>query len=230
MSTLREAKAEISSSTRSQSRDIHDDLHLDIVRGRLLPGSKLRLDDLKTRYRVSLSPLREALMKLSSEGLVILEDHKGFKVAPISRNDLLDITSTRQDIESIALQKSILNGRQEWEAEIVSSLHALKNIQKIGADGMVDDHWEKCHSHFHNSLVAACNSGWLQKFRLQLHHQAERYRRLSVHYARSPRADLEEHIELADFTLARDIEGSCYLIRRHFKRTCQILLESDIFP
>ena len=55
----------------------------DVLKCRLKPGDKLTFDDLKERYGISISPLREALSRMASEGLVVLEDKRGFHVAPV---------------------------------------------------------------------------------------------------------------------------------------------------
>ena len=55
-----------------------------IMRGELLPGSKLNLDRLRTAFGVSLSPLREALCRLENDGLVALIDQRGYRVTPVS--------------------------------------------------------------------------------------------------------------------------------------------------
>ncbi len=209
---------------RTQSANVYGALYRDIVRGVLRPMARLRLDELKRSYDVGLSPLREALMKLSSDGLLVLEEHKGFRVAAVSRRQLLDITSTRKDLESIAIRRSIENGDDGWEAGILASMHALKRRNKLGPDNLVDDEWERRHKAFHDSLVAASGSEWLQKFREQLYDQADRYRRLSVHYLSAPRDDVAEHQEIADSVLSRDVDGSIYLIKKHFDRTVSILL------
>src|ERR1700761_9331892 len=92
-----------------------DRLRDDIVQGVLPPGEKLRLEHLAPRYGVGRTPLREACCRLAAEGLVTIEDQRGFRVTPISRAGLLDLTRTRQHIETLALRQSILAGDLRWE-------------------------------------------------------------------------------------------------------------------
>lgn len=209
---------------RTRSASINSELRRDIVHGRLRPGTRLRTDDLKRTYGVGLSPLREALMKLTGDGLLILEERKGFRVAPVSRARLVDITNTRKEIEAIAVKMAIVNGNDQWESGILASLHELRKQNKIGPDGLVDDEWERRHKKFHDSIIIACDSEWLMRFHSQLYEQADRYRRLAVHYLRTPRNDVSEHDEIANAVLARDAESSVFLVRRHLERTAQILL------
>jgi GntR family transcriptional regulator, carbon starvation induced regulator len=214
----------VDSVSRTRAGGVYADLRRDIVRGRWKPSARLRLEELRACYDVGLSPLREALMKLGSEELLVLEEHKGFRVAPVSRARLLDITNMRKELETIAIRQSIANGDDRWESGIVASLHELGKRKKLGPDGLVDDEWELRHRSFHDSLDAASGSEWLERFRSQLYDQADRYRRLAVQYLLAPRDDLAEHQEIGTAVLARDVEGSTYLIRRHLDRTCQILL------
>ncbi len=64
-------------------------------------------------------------MRLVAEGLVLLEDHKGFRVAPVSREEMIDIANTLLELEAIAIRWAIDKGDDRWEAEIVARLHEL---------------------------------------------------------------------------------------------------------
>jgi hypothetical protein len=78
--------------------------------------------------------LGEALSHLLAEGLVLLEQQRGYAVAPVSLDDLHDVTATRRYIDSLALRRSIERGDLEWEARIVASFHRLSKI-KSGLQG-----------------------------------------------------------------------------------------------
>jgi len=219
---------------RTRARDIYERLRLDIVECRLKPGQKLRFDEMRASYEVGLSPLREALMRLASEGLVILEDQRGFHVAPVSRVDLLDVTRMRQELESMALRMSIENGPDEWEAEVLAAYHRLSKVRKVFVSEsddpqsrIINPEWEERHRNFHLSLVAACGSLWLLHFRGLLYDQADRYRRLSVQYLRHPRADLDEHRGLMEAAITRNAIRAAELIRCHIGDTTAVLLAGD---
>ncbi|MGB8039663.1 MAG: GntR family transcriptional regulator, partial [Pseudolabrys sp.] len=98
-------------------------IRIDIVTCRLMPNERLRVESLRERYRVGGSPIREALMRLEVEGLVILEQNKGFRVSPASREHLLDLMKTRVEIEGLALRWSIENGGVDWEANLLAAYH-----------------------------------------------------------------------------------------------------------
>src|ERR1017187_1021501 len=85
----------------------------DIIFGRLPPGQRLKLDQLKKDYDVSVSTLREILNRLSSEKLVLAEGQRGFEVTPVSREDLNEVAALRQLLESHAIEQSFASGDVE---------------------------------------------------------------------------------------------------------------------
>ncbi len=207
-----------------------DRLRAEIVHGVLAPGTKLRLEHLTSSYGVGRTPLREACCRLASEGLVTQEDQRGFRVTPISRADLIDLTRTRQQVESIALRASIFKGDLAWEGEVTASLHRLGRLSPgtgvgTGAHAL-DDAWETEHGRLHSALLGACDSPWLLRFHGILFEQSERYRRLASAYGQPGRDILGEHEALVRASLDRDAERACALLTEHIARTTDRVLAS----
>ena len=73
------------------STTVYQELRADLLAGRLKPGEKLRAEALGQRFSIASSPIREALNRLVSEGFVLLEDQKGFRVAPVSESELREL-------------------------------------------------------------------------------------------------------------------------------------------
>lgn len=214
---------------RTLMASVYDRLRLDILDGVLRPGDRLRFDEMKARYGVGLSPLREALTRLASERLVVLEEHKGFRVAPISRADLLDLLFMRQEIEAKAIRLSIERGDDAWEAGVVGTIHALGKRGNLTPEGRPDPEWEERHKAFHRSLVSACGSPRLLQLRGLLIDHSDRYRRLSHKYPREQRDHLAEHKAIAEAAVRRDADTADALMRRHLAATVEILLgDSDL--
>jgi len=142
-----QTSGEATSSGRRPSRtlttDLFEQLRYDILHNRLDPGSRLRFRELRERYKSGLSPLREALMRLVAEGLVLLEDHKGFRVAPVSREEMIDIANTLLELEAIAIRWAIEKGDDRWEADIVARLHELSKREMFAPDGSLDPEWDR---------------------------------------------------------------------------------------
>lgn len=213
-----------SESGATRTAEILDVLRDDIIEARLAPGEKLRFDALREQYSIGISPLREALTHLASEGLVISEQRRGYRVAPVSEVDLIEIARLRGEFDSLAVGESIRNGDELWEGRVLAAFHALTRRDKIGPDGEIDRDWEGYHIRFHEELLSECAMPKLVSFRAILELQARRYRRIAVHYLTAPRDDLGEHLAIRDAVLARDVDETGRLIREHYNRTVEIIL------
>lgn len=126
--------------------------------------------------------MREALNRLTADGLVEQRDQRGFAVAAVSPADLVEITNTRCWLEEIALRKSMASGDARWEEELVLAFHRLsKTPRSLQADRFeANPEWEQRHRAFHRALIGGCGSRWLIGFCEQLADQLYRYRQLSV--------------------------------------------------
>ena len=102
---------------------------------RLAPGTRMRFKDLRARYASGLSPLREALMRLVADDLVILEDHKGFRVAPVSQEELVDLAMTWFELEALGIRQSIEKGDDRWAANIKARFRDLSKHRMSTSEG-----------------------------------------------------------------------------------------------
>jgi len=216
-------------STRASS--VYDRLQSDILTGKLKPGHKLRLKDLIEQYDTGNSPLREALNRLSANGLVVREENRGFRVPPASTDELTEITRTRCWLEEIALRESIKNGDSEWEERIVLSFHWLARAARSADEAAksTSPEWEEHHREFHLALISACNSSILINFCAELHQRSFRYRNLAEVVEYRDRHELEEHEELQQAVLSRDADKAVELLKKHYTVTSEILIESGHF-
>jgi len=198
-------------------------LRSDIIACRLMPNARLRVEALRDRYRVGGSPIREALMRLEAEGLVTLEQNKGFRVSPVSKAHLIDLMRTRIEIECIALRWSIEKGGVAWEADLVAAFHRLTHLKKVERSTGVDvnSEWVKEHRNFHAALVAGCGSPRLMAIRDNLFAQAERYFALSIVSKVSARNDKGEHEQIMRAALARYAPRATQLLTDHIDRTTE---------
>jgi DNA-binding GntR family transcriptional regulator len=218
------AKSNSSSTTRAKV--IANKLRADILNGRLLPGAKLHLDDLKSALGVSLSPLREGLSRLAAEGLVTVEDQRGFSVAPVSKRNFQEIIDLRLILETKALRASIEQGDDAWEAEVLASHHILSKLEDKRWKQPYFDQWEIKHRAFHNALISASNSPLLLNFCQILVDMNHRYRRI-FNLKNPPNRDIaREHRELTDAAISRDADKACALLKDHIDRTARIILRS----
>ena len=196
-------------------------LRHDVLVGTFEAGSKLKLDELQSHYGFSSSPLREALSRLTQEGLVRADERRGFRVAPLSMDDMNDITHMRLMLDVQALRSSIEHGDDEWEGAIVAAFHRLEKVESRLSDGPVilDEEWSDVHRTFHSALIAACVSERQRTWSASLFDQVERYRRYSARYRQVGRRKSNEHRKIMDATLRRDADTACVLLSEHILST-----------
>ena len=200
-------------------------LREDILAGRLVPDARLKVAALQARYGLGISPLREALLRLSSEGLVVAEGQRGFAVAAVSLAELEDLTRARISLETSILAEAIKHGDAEWEAGMVAAYHRLSRTPQPGdpRDREATALWEQRHRAFHDAIAAGCGSAWLMRLHGQLTGHSERYLRLRLfHSTPAPkrvRPVDDEHRALMQALLDRDGARAAGLIRQHLEAT-----------
>lgn len=197
----------------------------DIVAGVLPPDHKLKIHELSGRYAIGPTPLREALSQLSARGLVAQEGQKGFRVPPITREHLLDITHTRQVIEAEAFRLAMVHGDGAWEDELVASFHVLRReAERREAGERWLDAYEARHHRFHRALIAGCPYTTLKAFCDDLYSHKTRYRRFLRSLGGPLDAVVALHERLLHLALARDVDEGPGEIRDHIGVTANELL------
>jgi GntR family carbon starvation induced transcriptional regulator len=205
----------------TQARIAADRLVADIRTGTLEPGRKLRVEELKKRYGFGASPLREALLLLTSQGYVTGESYRGYRVAQMSFEDLADITLAREVVETAMLRRSLEIRSDEWAVGVVAALERLRLVVQKSPVDSIDGVTPTglAHKHFHLALVAGCLSPRLLSSQRLLYDQASRYRDVMVQEIKSPEHFVEIHAELAHTVLKADVEPACQALRDHLNLT-----------
>lgn len=216
---MEQTENRVETGSQTLATSIASRLRAQITGGDIPPGEKLRLDDLRASFGVSLSPLREALSRLSAEGFVVMEDQRGYRVAPVSENNLLEVTRLRSEIESFALRESIRLGDDKWESELVASQYRLSKLEKVEADTGRLAEWENAHRELHQKLLSACHMPLLLGFCATLHDLSDRYRRLFLEDHPIDRDVSQEHDNIVRATLERRADDACAMLKVHIERT-----------
>ena len=187
----------------------------DIIFGTLPPGRKLRLEDLHSAYGASVPTLREVLNRLTSEGLVVSEDQRGFAVAPISAANLRELASLRKLVELHALEQSFRNGTVDWEAEVVAAHYKLGHMEQrlIAGEPADRTEWKRCDFGFHQTLIGACGSDELLAVHRAVFDKYLRYQMIFLTFRGEVAS--REHRALLDAALARDFATARDVLERH---------------
>jgi DNA-binding GntR family transcriptional regulator len=205
----------------------YERLRADLLACRIFPGEKLNIDTLSKQMGVSLGAIREALSRLTSEGLVTAERSKGFRATPISAVELVDLTNVRIEIESMCLRRSMANAGTGWESKVQAAYQKLcRTPPRVATDSKrLSDTYATAHTGFHEALVSGCESEWLLRLRRLLSTQSERYRRLALPLSTRNRDIPGEHQAIMDAALARDETRAMGLMAEHIQATTQMLLD-----
>lgn len=215
-------------------------LRRDILDGQLAPETPLTISSLKERYDLGWTPLREALSRLEAERLVTFSPNRGYRVAGVSRSELLDLQRARATVESDLLREAIRAGDDTWEQQLVAAHYALKQAKPLRANMPESEliRWEQRHDAFHNALLSGSPSIWLKRFAEQISTQLHRHHRNLVfspaliagggadlmgekHYtALLERAsNVDHHTALMEATLERNEKRALDLLVEHIGLT-----------
>ena len=205
---------------------VYHELLEDILEGKLKPGHKLRLQALTDDYTVGNSPLREALNRLSANGMVVREENKGFRVSPASIEELQELVTTRCWLEEIAVRESIKNADDAYDERIVLAFHRLSKITPNDDGSWDSPEQENRHREFHQALLSACSSNILLGYCAELHEQTLRYRKLAAVVKYREGAEGSEHKAIHDAVLDRDADKAVELLKAHFQMTADIVIAS----
>jgi DNA-binding GntR family transcriptional regulator len=209
---------------KTHSEGVYASLRAELLGGTFLPGSKLRLAGLGTRYGVSLSVVREAMTRLAGEGLVRALPQRGFCVTPLSVEDLQDLTRARVLIETSVLRESIDQGDLEWESAVIATHHTLQGTPYT-RDGHLVGAWSEAHHAFHRALLTGAKSPRLESIATELRDCSLLYQHWSIDIANDLDRDVAaEHRNIAELAVARDAEGAVRALKDHIERTTAALL------
>jgi len=201
----------VDSISQSRTQIVYQQLRDDMLSCVFAPGQRLRIAALAKEYSVNPGMLREALSRLTAEGLIESTPQKGFKVTDLSAADLAQLSSAQSEIESLCLRRAIERGDLEWESRLVAAHYQLAATPQT-TECAPEQYCQKfVHAYyaFKAALVAACDNQWLGRMRDTLNAQAVRYQLLST-----PAGDdiAEQYKPVVEATLARDADLACRLL------------------
>jgi len=216
---------------RHRGKRIHDTIRREILNGAWRPGERLQPGDLADRYSTSTTVVREALTRLAGEGFVSLVPNRGFFVPTLSLESLRDLTEVRCRTEALAIELALERGDVAWESALIASHHTLSRTPRRNPDDPyhTSEEWADAHREFHNQLISACRVPVLTELSSKLADATELHRRWAAPSPPASTRDVEaEHTAILEAALARDAALAGALLREHYERTVQIVLESGL--
>ncbi|HMN88068.1 MAG TPA: GntR family transcriptional regulator [Bauldia sp.] len=199
----------------------YDRIRNDIIFAVLKPDERLKLEPLRVKYDTSVTTLREVLNRLASEGFVVAEGQKGFRVSGVSLAGLKEIAGLRELIECHALLESIRDGNLDWEGAVVSAHHKLSTIEQKMIDGEAVDLklWKRFDREFHTALISARPSSFLLKLHNDIFDHYLRYQMIALGFR--GKAAAEEHLMIMRYALARRGADAARVLVEHIEKGVQ---------
>jgi GntR family carbon starvation induced transcriptional regulator len=184
-------------------------LRRDIVRGLLRPNERPSVKTLAAFYGLGQSSIREAILLLSSSGLVVHEHQKGHRVAPVSAADYEHIREAYGEIYNLALTMAVERGDEDWEERVVVILHRASKVPKVMPDGdpQAREKWQRSYKRLHQEILSGCGSPLLMRIFIDLGDRMERYLNLFADLETDRARDHHsEHRALVDVLFTRDLD------------------------
>lgn len=192
---------------------VYDHLREEILDGRLQPGAELAEVALSELLGVSRGPIREAIGRLASEGLVTVRPRRGAVVRPLSRTEFLELYQVREALEMMAVKLAV----PRLQADDFEALQAL--IDRMAAHAERDEVTEffEVNVEFHSRLIEASGNGKLRELYRQLLGQLGRYRLRSLTLRGNLGRSVSEHAAILRAAKRGEAERAAHLMAEHIR-------------
>ena len=203
---------------------VYEELKMQILTGKIVPGTRMMEVELADDMGVSRTPIREAIRQLEKEGLVTIEPRRGAYASQISVKDMVDILEVRQNLEGLAA----FFAAQRMTKDVQEELHRVsKNYDQAVADGDMAA-MIKSDTRFHRIIVEASNNHVLLQMIEQLQELVLRFRYL--YYSDFKRADdmPSEHEAIYEAIVAGDADAAREAADIHIQRLKELVISEGV--
>lgn len=205
----------------SKSDYAYTELKRLIVRRELAPGAKLDLDELARALGISRMPLRGALTRLQSQGLIEIHPQRSTQVAPLSVSDMVETYDARQALEGLMAERAAGKATSGDIAALESEIERQTELTEASdLDGFLAS-----DRAFHFRLFEIAQAPRILELLEGLRNVADRYIYLYLTDAASRTSSIEEHREITRLCAARDRDALPAAVRAHVAGGKQRLLQ-----
>jgi DNA-binding GntR family transcriptional regulator len=200
----------------SLSEQVEVALRNEIASGRIAPGQRISANDLKTAWKISSTPLRDAVRSLELQGFVIVEARKGIFVAPMDAKAVNEIFDVRIALECMAAERATPLAPEKEALHVLSGYLDAEKASLVGDFSIAS----KVDRAVHDFARTHCGNERLQRAlasQMELIRWAQRTinRKVPAAYVIA----LPEHIQIMRAMCARDAEGAARAMRSHLENS-----------
>jgi DNA-binding GntR family transcriptional regulator len=204
---------------RTRAEKLREAIEESIATGAFAPGMHLEETELAQRFGVSRTPLREALIQLSSMGIVALRPRRGAVVAEVTPQRLLEMIEVMAELEAMCGR---LAARRMSAADQAVMMRAHKACEAACIAQDPDTYYHE-NEQFHYAIYAGSHSGFLIEQTTAMHRRLRPYRRLQLRVRNRLAMSFSEHNGIVDALIAGDAEAASERLRLH------ILIQGERF-
>lgn len=194
---------------------VYDSLKKKILNLTLKPGSKINFSQLRTSYGVSNSPIRDALKRLESEGLVCIKAQSGTSVAKIDLLKVEDERFRRLYLELGAIEQVFEKGVSD---NLIKSFTNLIEDQKKAYESKNIELFLSLDDKMHRLFFKECKHEKVFDSIIMASGNYTRVRMVSFLFDEVLKCSLEQHIEILNSLIDHDCQRTLNLVRSHISR------------
>jgi DNA-binding GntR family transcriptional regulator len=184
-----------------------------LLEGEIKPGERINVAELERTFGVSHIPIREAVRRLETEGLIVALPQRAAVAAGVDLDDLAGLYDLRRIVEGDVIERSVASMTDEQVERVRAALDAL---EAVAQDHESPSFWE-LHRDFHWALLEPGATDWVHRVLTQVWTASQRYVRLFV--SETVGDAMEDHRALYGHCEQRDGAAAGELLRRHLDRT-----------
>jgi DNA-binding GntR family transcriptional regulator len=207
----------------SQTQRAYLGIRRRILDNEMPPNTQYLERELAAELKMSRTPVREALIRLSGEGLVEVRPRHGIRILPVSVRDVQEIYELLAELESMAAR--MLAERGIPHEDLARLEQAVREMEAaLARDDLAA--WAHHDETFHSLLVDFSRNSRLSQIAGVLRAQAYRVRMQTLRLRPKPTGSNREHAAIVEAIRQRDGEAAAAVNRRHRQQAGAILLES----
>jgi DNA-binding GntR family transcriptional regulator len=184
-----------------------------ILDGSLEAGSPLAQYDLAAELGISITPLREAVRRLSGEGWIRLDTHRNARVAELDLHEARQLLEARRALEPAAVALAAERHTGDDVVRMQAALERLRPVTRKWGEAALTAHRE-----VHRALYSASHNDVMVRMLDDLWDKSDRYRRVGLQLppgGEDRTRDFEEHHELVRLVVGRDAASAAELMSAH---------------
>lgn len=210
----------------SMTEEVYEKLYDYILNGDIAPGENLNISSLKEKFSVSLAVVRESLIRLTSQGIIVQKPNCGFTVVELTRERVEEVIEARKINEGAAIRLAIKNGDMSWESNIIAKEYELERTQVYlnEEEKIINPDWNNKHYEFHYSIIQGCNNDTLLHICNYLWNISRVYRKQCLSQKGSNRVFVNEHKKIMEAVIKRQEDEAVKLFEEHMDRTKEQML------